>query len=78
MNPNANGATWLNTRSAAARLDLSIKAFYHFLYAERSRPKPRLTVYWLNGTMRFKATEIDRCLEPEPVAAPLRVVAGAR
>lgn len=83
MNPNANGRTWLSTESAAARLDMTVRAFRHFLRTERKRPKPRLTVYRINRLLRFKATEIDACVEPEPQFTveepkPLRIVRGAR
>ena len=56
---------WFSTKRAAAHLDLSLKAFYHFLEGQREQ-KDGLRVHWLGGRMRFRRADLDRCVKSEP------------
>jgi hypothetical protein len=59
-------AGWLNSTRAAAYLDMSPGAFRVWLSRERKRPTTKVIVHWIGPRMRFKAHELDACVEQEP------------
>jgi hypothetical protein len=80
MNPNVRGVAWLTADQAREYLGFStLQAFHKFVQRERARVPQRLKVSWLAGRMRFRAANLDACIEDEQVAVdqrvPLRVVA---
>lgn len=76
MNPKQSGVAWLNTEKAAAHLGFpSVAAFHKFIQEERKRPNSRLKVHWIGPRMRFRAHELDACVEAEPSSVSrLRIV----
>jgi len=81
MNP--RGVPWLSSEQAAIHIGYvkpdgtaNLDAFYMFVSRERRKPKTRLRVHWLRGRMRFRQTELDALLEPEPAHGRQSVGAG--
>lgn len=73
------GVKWMTSAQAAVHLGFvksdgspNLNAFLVW----KHRAKPR--AYRLRGSLRFREVDLDACLEPEDVAAPLRLVGGRR
>lgn len=70
MNSAVRGVPWLSTKKAAEHLGFpSVAAFHKWIQEERKQPKSKLRVHWLRGRMRFRASELDACVESEPSVA---------
>lgn len=79
MNPNVRGVAWLRADQAREYLGFATMAgFTKWVQRERARRPQRLKVNWLAGRMRFRAANLDACVEEERSAAsqPLRMVGG--
>lgn len=67
---------WLTSAEAARHLGKSVGAFHVWLHRKRAMGQP-VRVHWLDGRMRFRQTDLDRCVEPER-APGLKLVRGGR
>lgn len=69
---------WLNTDQAADYLGFpSGAAFRRWL--ERCPAEQRPSVHWIGSRMRFRAVDLDKCVDVEPAAVPtLTVVRGGK
>jgi hypothetical protein len=80
MNPAQKGVPWLTSEEAATHLGKrSLNAFHKWLERRRKAGRaPR--VYWLDGRMRFRQTDLDACVgSVKPgIPEPLRVLQGGR
>jgi hypothetical protein len=78
MNRHVRGVAWLSADQAREYLGFeTMSAFHKFVQRERARNPQRLKVSWLAGRMRFRASNLDACIEDEPAAVKsLRVVGG--